>query len=80
MLPQAVRVAVLVNPSNVKVIETKVQKVKKAAPTIGLQTDPHATTIGEIHAAFATNAQERNDDTATLEESIACHKQGERTL
>jgi putative tryptophan/tyrosine transport system substrate-binding protein len=62
MLPQAVRVAVLVNPSNVTVTETTVRDVKKAAPTMGLQIQIlNATTIGEIHAAFATKAQEHND-------------------
>jgi putative tryptophan/tyrosine transport system substrate-binding protein len=62
MLPQAVRVAVLVNPSNVTVTETTVREVKKAAPTMGLQIQIlNATTIGEIHAAFATKAQEHND-------------------
>jgi ABC-type uncharacterized transport system substrate-binding protein len=62
MLPQAVRVAVLVNPNNASVTETTVREVTKAAPTLGLQIQIlRAATAGEINAAFATLAQEHTD-------------------
>ena len=59
LVPKAVRVAVLVNPGNATVAESTLRGVQEAAPTIGLQT--HASTIGEIDAAFATLARERLD-------------------
>jgi putative ABC transport system substrate-binding protein len=62
LLPKAVRVAVLVNPTNASVTATTLQEVQKAAPTIGLQIQLlNATTIGEIDAVFATFAHERPD-------------------
>ena len=62
LVPKAVRVAVLVNPTNASVTTTTLQEVQKAAPTIGLQIQIlNATTIGEIDAVFATFAHERPD-------------------
>ena len=62
LVPKAVRVAVLVNPNNVSVVETTVREVQKAAPTMGLQIRIlKASTINEIDAAFATLARERID-------------------
>ena len=62
LVPKAVRIAVLVNPSNASVAETTVREVQKAAPTMGLQIQIlNATTIGEIDAAFAALARERLD-------------------
>jgi len=62
LLPNAVRIAVLVNPGNASVAKTTVQDVQKAAPTMGLQSQIiNATSIGEIDAAFATFARERPD-------------------
>jgi putative ABC transport system substrate-binding protein len=59
LLPKAVRIAVLVNPTNDA--ETTLREVQ-AAHTIGLQIQVlNARTIGEIDAAFATLAQERPD-------------------
>jgi putative ABC transport system substrate-binding protein len=47
LLPNAVRIAVLVNPGNASVIKATVQEVQKAAPTMGLQTEIiNATTVG----------------------------------
>jgi putative tryptophan/tyrosine transport system substrate-binding protein len=60
LLPKAVRIAVLVNPTNDA--ETTLREVQEAAHTIGLQIQVlNARTIGEIDAAFATLAQERPD-------------------
>ena len=62
LVPKAVRVAVLVNPTTAATAKSTVQEVQEAAPTIGLQIQIHnASTIGEIDAAFATLARERPD-------------------
>jgi putative ABC transport system substrate-binding protein len=60
LVPKAVRIAVLVNPTNDA--ETTLREVQEAAHTIGLQIQVlNARTIGEIDAAFATLAHERPD-------------------
>ena len=62
LVPKAVRVAVVVNPSNAVLTETTLRAVQEAAPTIGLQIQIlNASTIGEIDAAFATLAHEHPD-------------------
>jgi putative tryptophan/tyrosine transport system substrate-binding protein len=62
MVPKAVRVAVLVNPSNVSSTEATLHIVQEAARGIGVQTEiVNATTISEIDAAFASFARERPD-------------------
>jgi putative ABC transport system substrate-binding protein len=62
LVPKAVRVAVLLNPSNRSNVETTLRNVQEAAPILGLQIQVfHATTIGEIDAAFAAFARERLD-------------------
>ena len=62
LVPKAVRVAVLVNPTNATTAEAQVREVQEAAPTIGLQIQIlNATTTGEIDAAFASLARERPD-------------------
>jgi putative ABC transport system substrate-binding protein len=62
LVPQAVRIAVLVNPTLASTTESTIRDVQQAAPTLGLQIQIlNATTIGEIDAAFATFARERPD-------------------
>ena len=62
LVPNAVRIAVLINPSNATSAETTLRDVQEAAPAIGLQVQTlNATTIGEIDAAFATFGHERPD-------------------
>jgi putative ABC transport system substrate-binding protein len=62
LVPKAVRIAVLLNPSNPSVAEATLREVQEAAPTMGLQIRvPNASTIGEIDAAFATFTRERPD-------------------
>jgi putative ABC transport system substrate-binding protein len=62
LVPNAVRVAVLINPANASATELLLRIVQEAAPTIGLQIQIlNATTIGEIDAAFATIERERPD-------------------
>lgn len=62
LVPKAVRVAVLVNPTNPAITETTLREVRKVAPNIGLQIQIlKATTIGEIDAAFAALSREHLD-------------------
>jgi putative ABC transport system substrate-binding protein len=61
LLPNAVRIAVLVNPVNPSA-DTTLREVQEAAPALGLQIQVvKASTISEIDAAFATLARERPD-------------------
>ncbi len=62
LVPKAVRIAVLVNPTNASIAEYTIRDVQEATPTIGLQTQTYnASSIGEIDAAFATFVRERPD-------------------
>jgi putative tryptophan/tyrosine transport system substrate-binding protein len=62
MVPKAVRVAVLVNPSNVPSTETTSHITQEVARAIGVQTEiVNATTISEIDEVFASFARERSD-------------------
>jgi len=62
MVPKAVRVAVLVNPSNVVSTEATLHIVQEAARAIGVQTEiVNATTISEIDEVFARFAREQPD-------------------
>jgi putative ABC transport system substrate-binding protein len=62
LVPNAARIAVLVNPANTTATENALRDLHKAAPIIGLQIQVlKATTIGEIDAAFAVLARERPD-------------------
>ena len=57
LVPKAVRIAVLVNPTNAPSAEPTTREVQQAAPVIGLQFRIlNASTTGEIDAAFATIA------------------------
>jgi putative ABC transport system substrate-binding protein len=62
LVPNAARVAVLLNPANATTAKSNLQEVQEAAPTLGMQIQIlNASTIGEIDAAFATLARERPD-------------------
>ena len=62
LVPNAVRVAVLVNPRNLSTSQSNVREVQEAAPALKLQVQiVNASTIGEIDAAFASLAHERPD-------------------
>jgi putative ABC transport system substrate-binding protein len=62
LVPKAVRVAVLLNPTNALIADSTLQDVQQAAATIGMQIQSlNASTIGEIDAAFAALARERPD-------------------
>jgi putative ABC transport system substrate-binding protein len=62
LLPNAARIAVLVDPNNATMTETTIQEVQKAAPTMGLQTQIiNATTVKEINDVFAAFERERPD-------------------
>jgi putative tryptophan/tyrosine transport system substrate-binding protein len=61
LVPKAVRIALLINPSN-PYVETEVKDLQEAASTSGLQIRVlSAKTIAEIDAAFATLEHERLD-------------------
>ena len=62
LVPKAVRVAALLNPTNATNAETTLEHVQEAARVIGLQLRVlHASTSREIDAAFATFGRERPD-------------------
>jgi putative tryptophan/tyrosine transport system substrate-binding protein len=62
LVPKAVRVAVLLNPSNAGSAAATLHEVQEAAPALGLQVQIlNATTIAEIDAVFADFARERPD-------------------
>jgi putative ABC transport system substrate-binding protein len=62
LVPAAVRVAVLVNPSNATTTESTLRDVEAAARAVGLQIQIfNASTSREIDAAFATLVREKPD-------------------
>jgi putative ABC transport system substrate-binding protein len=62
LVPKAVRVAVLVNPTNPSSTETTLRETQQAAQVLGLQIAVFkATTSIEIDGAFATLVHERTD-------------------
>jgi putative tryptophan/tyrosine transport system substrate-binding protein len=62
LVPKAVRVAVLVNPTNAMSTESTLRDVPEAARAIGLQIQIlNASTSREIEAAFAAMALDRAD-------------------
>jgi putative ABC transport system substrate-binding protein len=62
LVPKAVRVVVLVNPTNTPSAESTLRDVPEAARAIGLQIQIlNASTSREIEAAFATIALDRAD-------------------
>ena len=62
MVPQAARIAVLVNPTFAPTTETTLRDAQSAARAMGLQIQVlNASTSREIDAAFATFANERPD-------------------
>jgi putative ABC transport system substrate-binding protein len=62
LVPQAARVAALVNPANAAGNETQLKDVDAAARAIGLQIQIHnANTSAEIDAAFETMSHEHPD-------------------
>src|SRR6516165_6989786 len=62
LVPRAVRVGVLVNPTNAPGTDPTLREVHEAAPALGLQIQVvNASTIGEITVAFAALARQRAD-------------------
>jgi putative ABC transport system substrate-binding protein len=62
LVPKAVGIAVLVNPTNTSSAKTTLGDVQEAAPALGLEIQIlNAATIGEIDATFATFARDRPD-------------------
>jgi putative tryptophan/tyrosine transport system substrate-binding protein len=62
LVPKAIRVVVLVNPTNTPSAESTLRNVPEAARAIGLQIQIlNASTTREIEAAFATIVSDRAD-------------------
>jgi ABC-type uncharacterized transport system substrate-binding protein len=62
LVPQAVRVAVLINPANAARAESTVRETEAAGRAMGLQTQIfHASSSREINVVFATFLRERPD-------------------
>jgi len=62
LVPKAVRIAALLNPTNATNAETTLEHVQEAARVVGLQLQVlNASTSREIDAAFATFGRERPD-------------------
>jgi putative ABC transport system substrate-binding protein len=62
LVPNAIRVAVLVNPANGTVAETTLRSMQDAARILGLQIHGvNASTSREVDGAFATFSRERPD-------------------
>ena len=62
LMPKAVRIAVLVNPSNTSIAEATLREIPEAARALGLQIQVlNASTSREIEAAFATLVRDRAD-------------------
>ena len=62
LVPKAVRIGVLVNPTQTSVTEATLQVIPEAARTLGLQIQVlNASTSREIEAAFATLVRDRAD-------------------
>jgi putative tryptophan/tyrosine transport system substrate-binding protein len=71
LVPNAARVAVLVNPANAASAENTLREVQQAAPTIGLQIHVlNASTTREIDAVFAILAGERPDALFVVTDSL----------
>ena len=62
LVPNAARVAVLVNPGNAAAAEATLAEARRVAPTLGMEILAfNASTVAEIDAAFAAIARERAD-------------------
>src|SRR5262245_36234752 len=62
LVPNAVRIAVLLNPANAPITEVMLREIPEAARAIGLQIQIlNASTSREIEAAFATIVRDRAD-------------------
>jgi putative ABC transport system substrate-binding protein len=62
LVPKAVRIAVLVNPTNIPATESMLRHLPDAARALGLQIQVlNASTRSEIEAAFATLVRDRAD-------------------
>jgi putative tryptophan/tyrosine transport system substrate-binding protein len=78
LVPNAGRVAVLVNPRNVSTAESNLREIQEAVPTLGLQIQIlNASTIDEIDAAFATLARERPDALFVTGDAFLASRRGQ---
>jgi len=78
IVPKAVRIAVLVNPSNASATRLTLQAMQEAAPAIGLQTQIlRASTIGEIDATFAAFARDPPDALFVAPDAFYASRRGQ---
>jgi putative tryptophan/tyrosine transport system substrate-binding protein len=62
LVPNAVRIAVLVDPANASATDSTLRDAQEAARTLGLEIRAYnASTSGEIDSAFAMLAREGSD-------------------
>jgi putative ABC transport system substrate-binding protein len=81
LVPQAIRVAAIVNPANATAAATAIREMREAAPTMGLQikTVLNATTVDEIDAAFTALTHEGADALFVAPDGFFASRRGQFT-
>jgi putative tryptophan/tyrosine transport system substrate-binding protein len=78
LVPKAVRIAVLLNPTNASTAKSTLRAVQEAASSLGLQILAlNASTIGEIDAVFANFARERPDALFVAPDAFFASRRGQ---
>ena len=78
LVPKAVRIAVLLNPTNASTAKSTLRAVQEAASSLGLQILAlNASTIGEIDAVFANFARERPDALFAAPDAFFASRRGQ---
>jgi putative ABC transport system substrate-binding protein len=78
LVPKAVRIAVLLNPTNASTAKLTLRAVQEAASSLGLQISAlNASTIGEIDAVFASFARERPDALFVAPDALFAGRRGQ---
>ena len=78
LVPKAVRIAVLLNPTNASTAKLTLRAVQEAASSLGLQILAlNASTIGEIDAVFASFARDRPDALFVAPDAFFASRRGQ---
>jgi ABC-type uncharacterized transport system substrate-binding protein len=78
LVPKAVRIAVLLNPTNASTAKSTLRAVQEAASSLGLQILAlNASTSGEIDAVFANFARERPDTLFVAPDAFFASRRGQ---
>ena len=78
LVPKAVRIAVLLNPTNASTAKLTLRAMQEAASALGLQIlSLNASTIGEIDAIFASFARERPDALFVAPDAFFASRRGQ---